>query len=194
MIGILEAFVALFVVMDPIGILPLFLNFTKGMPSKEIKRNVDRSIFVAGVVLFVFLFLGLQIFDFFGIDLNSFQIAGGIILLIMGIMYSLGLTMKFLKSHGSDVSVPVGTPLLTGPGVIMTTIILVKESGPLVTVIAAFLTLFITWLVLINSSKMYKILGQHWIDVISRVMGIVLAALAVSFITKGIVNIVTPLL
>jgi len=192
--GLLEAFIALFVVMDPIGILPLFIGLTRGMPSKEIKINANRSILVAGVVLFVFLFLGLQIFDFFGIDLNSFQIAGGIILLIMGIMYALGLTMKFLKSHGPDVSVPVGTPLLTGPGVIMTTIIIVKESGPLVTVIAAFITLFITWLVLINSSKMYKILGQHWIDVISRVMGIVLAALAVGFITKGIVNIVTTLI
>ena len=139
--GLLEAFIALFVIMDPIGNLTLFINLTKGMPLKEIKRNIDRSVFVAGVLLFIFLFFGLQVFDLFGIDLDSFQIAGGIVLLIMGILYVFGASLKYVKSHGFDLSVPVGTPLLTGPGVITITIILVKERGILVTVIAAFLTL-----------------------------------------------------
>ena len=192
--GILEAFITLFVIMDPFGNLPIFMSLTKGMPIMEIKKNVDRAVFVAGVVLFVFLFLGIRIFDFFGINLNSFQIAGGIILLIMGILYAFGTSLKFVKSHGADLSVPLGTPLLTGPGVITTTIILVKENGPMVTVIAAFLTLLATWLILMNYSKLYKILGPHWTDVISRVMGIVLAAIAVEFITKGILNIVTSVI
>ncbi|MBI2651876.1 MarC family protein [Candidatus Woesearchaeota archaeon] len=186
---IIEAFITLFVIMDPVGNLPLFISLTKGMPTIEIKRNIDKSVFVAGVLLFVFLFFGLQIFGFFGINLNSFQIAGGIILLILGILYVFGASLKYVKSHGADLSVPVGTPLLTGPGVIMTTIILVKENGTLVTVIAAFLTLLATWLTLMNSVKIYKILGEHWTNVISRVMGIVLAAIAVEFITKGVLNI-----
>lgn len=192
--GVLEAFITLFVIMDPIGNLPLFISLTKGMPINEIKKNVDRAIFVAGVLLFVFLFLGLQIFDFFGINIESFQIAGGIILLIIGILYVFGASLKYVKHHGADLSVPVGTPLLTGPGVIMTTIILVKEKGTLVTVIAAFLTLVATWLILMHSSKLYKILGEHWTNVISRVMGIILAAIAIEFITKGVLNIVVPLL
>lgn len=191
--GVIEAFIALFVIMDPVGNLPLFISLTKGMPIKEIRRNAYNSVFVAGVLLFVFLFLGIGIFEFFNINLNSFQIGGGIVLLIMGIMYVLGTSLKFVKSHGSDLSVPVGTPLLTGPGVITTTIILVKENGTLVTVIAAFLTLLATWLILLNSVRIYKILGSHWIDVISRIMGIILAAIAVEFITKGILNIVAPL-
>ena len=192
--GILEAFITLFVIMDPFGNLPIFMSLTKGMPIMEIKKNVDRAVFVAGVVLFVFLFLGIRIFDFFGINLNSFQIGGGIILLIMGIMYVFGTSLKFVKSHGSDLSVPIGTPLLTGPGVITTTIILVNESGTFVTVIAALLTLLATWLILINSVKLYRILGAHWIDVISRILGIILAAIAVEFITRGILNIVVTLL
>lgn len=142
----------------------------------------------------MFLFLGLRIFDFFSIDLNSFQIAGGIILLIIGILYVFGASLKYVKPHGSDFSVPIGTPLLTGPGAIMTTIILVKEKGTLVTVTAAFLSLLVTWLILINSSKLYKMLGEHWTNVISRVMGVILAAIAVKFITNGVLNVIAPLL
>ena len=192
--GLFEAFIALFVIMDPIGNLPIFINLTKGMPIKEVKRNVDRSIFVAGVLLFIFLFFGLQVFDFFGIDLDSFQIAGGIVLLIIGILYVFGASLKYVNLHENDLSVPVGTPLLTGPGVITTTIILVKENGTLVTVIAAFLTLLATWIILMNSSRLYKILGEHWANAISRIMGIILAAIAVRFITEGVLNIIAPLI
>ncbi len=194
MSGVLQAFVTLFVIMDPIGNLPLFITLTKGMPLKEIKRNVDSAIFVAGTLLFVFLFLGLRIFDFFRINLDSFQIAGGIILLVVGLTYVFGVYRRYTKSEGNDLSVPLGTPLLTGPGVIMTTILLVKEEGTLITVIAAFLTLLATWLVLINSPRLYKVLGEHWTNVISRVSGIILAAIAVDFIRKGILSIVVPLI
>lgn len=186
--GLLEAFIALFVIMDPIGNLPLIINLTKGMPLKETKRNIERSVFVAGVLLFVFLFFGLRIFYFFGININSLQIAGGIILLIIGILYVFGASLKYVKSHTADLSIPIGTPLLTGPGVIMTTVILVREKGTLVTVVAALLTLLATWIILVNSSKLYKLLGEHWTNVISRVMGIILAAIAVEFIKNGIVG------
>lgn len=187
--GLLEAFITLFVIMDPIGNLPLFISLTKGMPLKEVRKNTDSSLFVAAVLLFVFLFFGVQIFDFFGIDLNSFQVAGGIILLIISILYVFGASLKYVKSHGSDLSVPIGTPLLTGPGVIMATIILVEKHGTLVTVIAAFLTLLATWLILMNSARLFKALGEHWTNVISRVMGIILAAIAVQFIANGVLNI-----
>ncbi len=192
--GVLEAFIALFVIMDPIGNLPLFMSLTKGMPLKEVKRNVDRSVFVAGLLLFVFLFLGLDIFEFFSIDLNSFQIAGGIILLLIGIFYVFGTSLRYVKPSGADLSIPIGTPLLTGPGAITTALILVKESGMLVTVIAAFLVLLATWLILMYSSGIYRILGMHWTNVISRIMGIIVAAIAVKFITQGILNVVAPLL
>lgn len=191
--GILEAFVTLFVIMDPVGNLPIFISLTKGMPISEVRRNVDRAVFVAAVLLYVFLFLGLRIFDLFGINLDSFQIAGGIILLIIGILYVFGTSLKYVKHHGTDLSVPIGTPLLTGPGVITTTIILVKENGTLVTVIAAFLALLATWLILMQATRLYKILGEHWTNIISRVMGIILAAIAVNLITEGVLNIIGPL-
>ena len=188
--GVFGAFITLFVIMDPIGNLPLVMTITKGMPAKEIKKNLDRSIFVASVLLFAFLFLGLQIFDFFSINLESFQIGGGIILLIIGISYVFGISSHFVKKHGGDLIVPVGTPLLTGPGAIMTTLILVTEQGILVTVIAAFFALFASWIILINSLSIYKILGESWTNVISRVMGIILVSIAINFIIKGILNVV----
>ncbi|MBI4143563.1 MarC family protein, partial [Candidatus Woesearchaeota archaeon] len=170
---IIEAFITMFVIMDPIGNLPIIISLTKGMPKAEVRKNMDRAVLVAGILLFVFLFLGLKIFAFFRINLDSFQIAGGLILLIIGILYVLGASLKYVKHHGYDLSVPIGTPLLTGPGVIMTTIILVREFGTFVTVVASFLTLLATYIILVNSSRLYKALGEHWTNVISRVMGII---------------------
>ena len=190
---LLEAFITLFVIMDPIGNLPVFISMAKGMPLVEIRKNINSSVFVAGLLLFVFLFFGLEILDFFNINLNSFQIAGGIILLILGILSVFGIMNKFAKANGSDLSVPIGTPLLTGPGVITTTIILVKETGIYTTATAAILTLAVTWIILSNSTRLYRVLGEHWTTVISRVMGIILAAIAVEFITKGILNIISQL-
>ncbi|MBI2655154.1 MarC family protein [Candidatus Woesearchaeota archaeon] len=188
---LLEAFITLFVIMDPVGILPIFIGLAKGMPSIEIRKNINKSVLVAGVLLFIFLFFGVGIFSLFGIDLTSFQIAGGIILLVMGVMSVLGVMGRFIKTHGNDLSVPVGTPLLTGPGVLAVTIILVNENGPYVTAIAAILALSATWIILSNSSRIYRILGEHWTTVISRIMGIILAAIAVGLITDGVSGIIS---
>ena len=192
--GILGAFVSLFVIMDPVGNLPLFIGLSKGLPLKEIRRNADRSVIVAGTLLFIFIFMGLKIFNFFDIKFASFQIAGGIILLIMGILYVFDMPVKLAKSHTPDMSVPMGTPLLTGPGVIMTAMILVKGEGILITVIAALMTLIATWIILINAYALYKVLGEHWTNVISKVMGIVLASIAVDFIVKGVYSIIGAVL
>lgn len=190
---LLEAFITLFVIMDPAGNLPIFISLTKGMPISEIKRNARQSVLVAGALLFAFLFLGLELFEFFNININSFQIAGGIILLILGIIYALGMSNKLVKGEGNDLSIPIGVPLLTGPGVITTTIILVKEHGIYITFIAASLTLLASWIILANAPRIYRLLGGHWTKIISRVMGIILAAIAVEFITKGVLNILSPL-
>ena len=188
--GILQAFITLFVIMDPLGNIPLFISLTKGMPTKEIRRTFNNSIVVAAILLFVFLFFGLEVLNLFGINLNSFQIAGGILLLIIGIMYVLGISNRYLTPESHDLTVPIGTPLLTGPGVITTIIIIVKEYDTAIAVEAAIITLFLSWVILMCSVRLYKILGEHWTAIISRVMGIILSAIAVEFIVNGILNIV----
>ncbi|MEK6848392.1 MAG: MarC family protein, partial [Nanoarchaeota archaeon] len=159
---ILQAFITLFVIMDPLGNIPLFMGMTKGMPLKDIRINFNRSVLVAGLLLFAFLFFGHNVLNIFNINIDSFRIAGGIVLLIIGVIYVLGLSHKILKTQGSNLVVPIGTPLLTGPGVITTTILLAKEYGVQKASIAAGLTLILTWIILMNAVKLYKMLGEHW--------------------------------
>jgi len=187
--NLLETFIAIFVIMDPIGAIPVFLSMTKGMPTKDIRKNVNSSIFVATILLMIFLFFGIRIFDFFGINLTSFQIAGGLVLLITGLMYVFNISIKYSKT-GNDLSVPLGIPLITGPGTITTVLILVAKNGMFVTFIGAVLALLVTWVILSYGHGIFKLLGNHWIEVTSRVMGILLAAIAVNLMTKGVLEIV----
>jgi len=185
---LLKSFITLFVIMDPFGNLPIFISLMRGMKESERIKNIYRAVLVASILLFVFLFFGVYIFKFFNISINSFIIAGGIVLLIVGIQYVLGL--RFLKEKSMDIaSVPLGTPLLTGPGVITSTIILVNEYGMLITAIAAIATLAATLIILRFSNHIYRLIGEHWSNVLSRVMGLILAAIAVEFIRKGILGV-----
>ena len=188
---ILKAFITLFVIMDPFASMPIFLGLTKGLPKRKVAENAANAITVAAILLFLFLFFGLSILGFFRININSFTIAGGIILLIIGIQYVLGMQSKKGDVEEYDVaSVPIGTPLITGPGVITITIILVSEYGYMVAAIAAIASLLLTWLFLFFSARIYKFIGEHWARVMSRVMGLLLAAIAVEFIKQGVMGII----
>lgn len=186
---LLKSFITLFVIMDPFGSLPFFIVLTKGLSVKEKIKNANRALFTASLLLFIFLFFGVQIFDFFNISINSFMIAGGIILLVIGILYVLGLSPHAYNKKEKDMdvaSVPIGTPLLTGPGVITSAIILVNNYGILLPFISAVATLVITWFIFRKSELIYKFIGPQGAKILSRVMGIILAAIAVEFIKNGI--------
>lgn len=186
---VLKSFITLFVIMDPVGNIPILLGLVKGMPTSVIKRQINNAFVVASVILALFLFFGIKILDLFGIDLTSFRIAGGMILLLLGIFYVLDIENKHRKESSADLSVPIGTPLLVGPGTITTTIILVESYGLWTTLIAAVFALAAGFIVFNYAAKFYKILGRHWTGVISRVMGIILAAIAVEFIRVGVIDI-----
>tara|TARA_Y100000310_G_scaffold264852_1_gene275642 strand:+ start:173 stop:778 length:606 start_codon:yes stop_codon:yes gene_type:complete len=186
---VLKAFITLFVIMDPIGVIPIFLGLVKGMPEKVVEKQIKNAILVTIVVMGAFIFLGVGILDFFNIDIVSFKIAGGIILLLLGIFYVLGLELRSKSEEGYDITVPIGVPLLVGPGVITTVIILVGTVGTTVTLIAGALSILVTVIILYSSKYIFKILGAQWTNIISRIMGIILAAIAVDFMRQGIVQI-----
>ncbi|MBW2974883.1 MarC family protein [Candidatus Woesearchaeota archaeon] len=186
---ILKSFVTLFVIINPIGNLTVFIGLSKGMDTRRRKSIVNEILLVASILLFLFLFFGHYIFKIFGIGLDSFEIGGGIILLIIAIMYLLDIHTGIHK-HRDISAVPMGTPLLIGPGTITSTLILVNEFGVVITSIGAVFALLSVWLILMFSGRIYKLIGAHWAMVASRIMGLVLAAISVEFIKSGVISVI----
>ncbi|MEW6592276.1 MAG: MarC family protein [Candidatus Hadarchaeota archaeon] len=181
---ILSSALSLFVIMGPFASIPVFISVTKGMNPKQRVSAATQAIGMAAAVLFAFLLFGQFILQVFLIDFNSLKIAGGIVLTILGIELVLGI---FLGKHRYSPAIALlGCPLLTGPGVIVTTMIFVQTYGHLVTTIAAVISLTASWVVLWFSGRIRNVLGGYWIETISRVTGLLLASLAIALIVSGV--------
>ena len=128
---IAQSFVTLFVIMDPFVSLPILLSLTKGSSEKDRNIMANQAIMIAGLLLFVFYISSTKIFDLLGIRLSSFMIAGGIVLLLLGLQGALGISFKQSKeSKDAHVAaVVIGTPLITGPGAITSIIVLAETKG-----------------------------------------------------------------
>ena len=150
MIGdILYSTLALFIILDPLLSVPIFVNMTKGKSSREISREAAIAIGVAGVLMFLFLFGNFVIFETLGITIATFQVAGGIFLFLLGMQETMGITIGTARRpRDSPASVIIGTPLLCGPGTITTVLILSKQFGIPLVAVASAISLAATWLVL----------------------------------------------
>jgi multiple antibiotic resistance protein len=175
--------------MGPFASIPVFLSVTKGMDKGQRARAVSYAVGIAAIVLFAFLFFGQAILSVFGIDFPSLKIAGGIVLSILGIELVLGFPLIRGKYKYSPAIVLIGTPLLTGPGVIVTTVIFAEEYGYIITTIAALAALASSWITLWFSRYFVKVLGKYGVDIASKVTGILLVAVAVEFVVAGVKTI-----
>ncbi len=181
------AFVTLFVILDPFASIPAFLALTRKVSDEERRRIAHKAVFLAAILAYVFLFTGHGILTMLGVTLSSFKIAGGIVLGLMGLETVLGIQLKGNKKEDSDsIAVLIATPLLTGPGVITTTILLSQQVGQLVTAAAAFLALALAFVILHFAPLLKNVLGEKVINVFSKIMGLMLLALAVEFIRTGL--------
>lgn len=184
-----SAFFKLFVMMDLMGALPMFLLLAERLSKKEQAKAVN-EVFVVGVALFtLFVFAGIQVLNYFGISLGSFQVAGGLILFVLGIRIILGLRLSAEEKHVQKyefAAVPLATPLIIGPGTITMVIILVGQYGYGPVLAAGILNLILLWVVFKNALKVYRFVGRQGVEVISRLMGIIFTALAVEFIKEGL--------
>ncbi len=181
------AFVTLFVILDPFASIPAFLALTRKVSDEERRRIAHRAVFLAAILAYVFLFTGESILDMLKIELSSFKIAGGIVLGLMGLETIMGFSINGKKKEDHDsIAVLIATPLLTGPGVITTTILLSQQVGMLVTAAAAFLALALAFIILHFAPLLKKALGEKVINVFSKIMGMMLLALAVEFIRTGL--------
>jgi multiple antibiotic resistance protein len=185
--GILYAFAALFVILDPLLSVPVFAAMTKGQTTGEIHRQAFIAVAVAGGLMYLFLFFNTMIFDILGLNLPSFQIAGGILLFILGLQEALGIDLGRSKEHSATAAgVVIGTPLLCGPGSITTVMLLANSYGLLVPFIAITLSLVATWLVLYFAADIQRTIGDVVTDIMGKVLGMLVAAIAVRIIFSGI--------
>jgi multiple antibiotic resistance protein len=185
---LVKVFIMLFVIMDPSGNIPIFMALTKGMSESGRKKELNYAILVATILLLLFAFLGKIVLYVLGITTDSFMIAGGILLLFFSFDFLRG-EHKYVASGESGVgAVPLGIPLLAGPGAITTVMVIIQSWGVFVVLFAIFSTIIATSLVLGQSERIYQILGEVWSEVLSRVMGIIVAAIAIEFIGTGIIG------
>ena len=185
--GIVYAFAALFIILDPLLSVPIFAAMTKGQTPAEIHKQAFIAIAVAGGLMYLFLLFNSLIFEILGLNLPSFQIAGGILLFILGLQETMGIDIGRCKEHSTTAAgVVIGTPLLCGPGTITTVMLLSKDYGILIPFVAVTLALIVTWLILYYAAHIQRILGDVVTDIMGKVLGMLLAAIAIKIIFAGI--------
>jgi|SRR5208283_473874 len=187
--GVIYAFAALFVILDPILSVPIFAGMTKGQLPREIHKQAFIAVAVAGVLMYIFLIFNTTIFSILGLTLSTFQIAGGILLFLLGMQMALGLDICRSKEQAPTAAgVVIGTPILCGPGAITTVMLLSKDYGILIPFIAITLSLAATWVILYFSAGIQNLLGTVVTDIMGRVLGMLVAAIAVKIIFSGIMG------
>jgi len=183
---VLKASLALFIIVDPIGNVPIFIGLTKGMSQKQRKDALRTATVVAFVLLLIFALLGQQVLSIFDITLQSFMIAGGILLLILATKILISGRWEETASPESIGAVPIAFPLLVGPGAITTAIVTLQTSGMVVTLASIVVTFGVTWAILRSINHIYGFLGKTGSAVIARLMAIFIAAIAVGFVVNGV--------
>ena len=187
---IITSVIALFVVIDPIGNIPLFIAFTKKLEKAEHKTVSKTAIITAAALLLLFGVAGNQILGLFGITIFSFMIAGGTLLFIIAIELLTYGEWRFVSKVKEDIGVvPIAFPLLAGPGSITAVIISYQTSGFLITFFSIIVVMTITYVILRMVNPIYKILGNRGSMIVSRVFAVIIAAIAVEYIVEGIKNL-----
>lgn len=182
--------IALFVVMDPIGNIPLFIAFTKKLEKAEHKTVSKTAILTAAALLLLFGMAGTQILQLFGITIFSFMIAGGTLLFIIAIELLTYGEWRFARGVKEEVGVvPIAFPLLAGPGSITAVIISYQTSGFFITFSSIIIVMAFTYVILRMVNPIYKVLGNRGSMIVSRVFAVIIAAIAVEYIVKGIKNL-----
>jgi multiple antibiotic resistance protein len=192
---ILYAFAALFIILDPLLSVPIFAAMTKGQTAAEIHKQAFIAVAVAGGLMYTFLVFNTTIFSILGLNFPAFQIAGGMILFLLGLQEALGIEIGHCKEHTKTAAgVVIGTPLLCGPGTITTVMLLSKDYGLLIPFIAITLSLLATWLILYYAEIIQRILGDVVTDIMGKVLGMLVAAIAVKIIASGILAYIALIL
>jgi multiple antibiotic resistance protein len=196
------AFATAFTIIDPVGMVPLTLAVTAGAARTARRSIVDRAIIVAAIVMLFMGVVGRFILEYLGITLPAFTIAGGLLLFLIAI------DMLFARRTGTKQTLeeereaqtlenpavfPLAIPMIAGPGTIATVILLVSlaqgDGSKLATIVVAYAAaMLVTWLCMRGATIFLKLVGNTGIHVVTRLLGIILAALAIQFVLNGLVE------
>ena len=195
----IKIFIALFAVVDPIGIVPIIAALIANTPATELRSIEKTVVFTVTTILLMALFFGENMLLFFGISINSFQVSGGILLMLMAISMLQAKISPTVhtkaealegEAKSSIAVVPLSIPLLAGPGAISTVVLYANRGSHinhyLMISVVIFAVVIILWIVLRCASWLTRHLSQTGINVFTRLMGLILSALAVEFIASGL--------
>lgn len=194
--------VALFAIVNPIGSVPIFISATDGWNEEDRQKTARTVAFTVFIVLAVSAFLGDRILNFFGISIPSFQVGGGVLLMLIAISMMHGKQSgtrqtpeeaRTLAEREVIAIVPLSIPLLAGPGAISNMIIAAQQNssfiGHFALTIPILIISLIIWLILSLSVRISHKLGTIGINIVTRLMGLILAAMAVEFIAHGLIGL-----
>jgi multiple antibiotic resistance protein len=188
----LLVFIPLFVAIDPLGLVPVFLSVTRGMDERQRRRTSFEAVAAASVICIGFMFLGDAIFSFLGITVNDFRIAGGIILLVLAVLDLLIVGKPALNPQEMVGVVPLGMPLIAGPATLTSVLVLCKEPGlgKWLTALGLTTNLLLLLGVLLASPRIARLLGNNTLRAMSKLVMVLLAAIAVNYIRVGITEVI----
>jgi multiple antibiotic resistance protein len=182
----LYTFIPIFVAMDVAGLIPLYLTLTKGL-SEEQKRFVDLQALVTAFIISVaFIAVGRWIFTVLGISVADFEIAGGILLLVLAVSDLLGSGAREGPPNMHVGPVPLGIPIIVGPAVLTSLLVLIPLRGYGVTLIALLINLLLVWVAFLQSPRLVKWFGDDGLRATSKVILLFLAAIGVSMVRRGV--------
>jgi len=184
--SIILAFIPIYVAVDAIGVLPIYIGLTQDLNKKQQNRIIVQSLITALTLALGFILLGKLVFKFLGITIADFMVAGGIILFCIAITDLLS-NEKFRRMPSEDMgAVPIGTPLIVGPAVLTTTLMLVDQYGIAATIVAVIANVLLAGIVFLFSDVLIRLFGRTGAAALSKVMALLLAAIAVMMIRRGI--------
>jgi multiple antibiotic resistance protein len=188
--NILLSFIPLFVAVDAIGVLPIFVGLTEGLSKSEKTKIIIQSMFTASLLAISFIFVGQVVFHLLGIEIGDFMVAGGALLFCIAIIDLINQTKERRMPSKDLGAVPLGTPLIVGPAVLTTSLLIISQYGLPAAVISIIVNILVAGLIFSGSLWLIKVLGEAGTKALSKIMSLLLAAIAVMLIRKGILTFI----
>lgn len=186
-----------FTLINPLGTMPVFMSMTAQLTVEDRNKTAKKASIASLITILAFAFTGQLLFKFFGISVDSFRVVGGVIFFVMGMdmlqarLGQVKIRDAEVKSYITDISItPLAIPMICGPGAITNAIVLMEDADTLakkiVLIGSIVLIMLLTYLILLSSSRLIRLLGQTGINVMMRIMGLIVMVIAVEFFFSGL--------